>query len=103
MADQNTITTAAPGSAESHAAYREYFAQLRGSSAPPVYPRTEMYPGEPYPMVVWVKNKVGDLESIEVAKNTLFEEARKVWVERAPTQMWVFSHLGAPPWFVQKG
>lgn len=102
MADQNIITTAAPGSAESHAAWREYFAQMRGSNEPPVYPRTQMYPGEPHPMIVWVKNKVGDLESIEVEAHTLFEEARRIWAERSPTQMWVFSHLGAPPWFVQK-
>ena len=100
MSDQDIITSAEPGSAESHAAYREYFARL-GSRDPNFSCPTQHSREAPSPWIVWSTPKA-TLESEHVSDCELvFARAKELWEGNGGPEMWIFSHLDGPPWFIR--
>lgn len=91
MSDQHVVTD-----------WKAYFASLpdRPYERPPFAP---MYPGEPRPRVVYVRNAHFDLESVDAPEGeNLFDFAQEIYEANGGPEMWIFSHTGGSPWRVEK-
>ncbi len=89
--DQNVITNWAAH----FAAFGPYVPIARARAVP-------MYDGEPRPSVVFVKSlALSDLAHVAIeGGESLFAQAKEIHEANGAPELWVFSHLGGPPWHV---
>lgn len=99
MSDQNFVTNALPGSAESNAAWAAYFKAL--SEGHPYNPPgfQEMYVGFGECSITFVSGI--DLKQLtELEGETLLDRAKEAWEQNGCPEMWLFANPSGPSWHV---
>lgn len=80
--------------------WKAYFESLgpgRPYDPPPAVP----YAGEPKCSITYVCSPLSDLEVVRVEDPMeLFTRAQEVYEANGGPEMWIFSHVGGPPWHV---